>query len=148
MKRWLRLAETIPGCICNGHPLFDATKELQTNDGSLTMVARLGQDCLRHLRRNTNKDLHGARYLIFRSYKFQMGSFGGRRLWAARIFISTNKTNPGLNTTPVAWCTGDELNSLASAIKNIMDGRGNVICDDHIGYSATHTPANSRYAHN
>lgn len=127
LKRWARLTEKMPDCICTGHPLYEATPELNKQDGSLGLVTRITRECLLFLKKETSKDLYGARFVIFHAHRIEIGTFGKRRIWAVQIKISKNKNHPGKDIEPVGWFAASEINILVSNIMNIIDGHGYLI---------------------
>ena len=127
--KWRSLIQSTPNTVGSGCRIYEATKELHLNDGSLVLISKPNHDCLNLLQNFSHKDLSEIQYLQFRAYKLVESGFGGRRFWAVKIIVGKHPKNPGLRLAAVGWIMGTTMKQAFNEIKKVLKGDAQ-ICED------------------
>ncbi len=130
--KWRSLIQNTPNTVGSGCRIYEATKELHLNDGSLVLISKPNHECKNLLRNFSHKDLSEIQYLQFRAYKLIETGFGGRRLWAAKIIAGKHPKNPGLKLVTVGWVKGTTMKRAFIEIKNVLKGEAQIYKDPRI----------------
>ncbi|KZK77452.1 hypothetical protein PsW64_04633 [Pseudovibrio sp. W64] len=127
--KWRSLIQNTPNTVGSGCEIYESTKELHLNDGSLVLISKPNQDCTTLLQSFSKKNLSEIQYLQFRAYKLVEPGFAGRRYWAVKIIAGKHPKNPGLRLLVVGWVKGTTMKRAFNEIKKVLKGDAQ-ICED------------------
>lgn len=65
----------------------------------------------------------------FRTYKLDLGGFGGRRLYMTRVIVSKHDRNPAMDTQTVGWIKSDTMRLAVEHIKEVLEGSGKLLAE-------------------
>ncbi|WP_075701641.1 hypothetical protein [Pseudovibrio brasiliensis] len=127
--KWRSLIQSTPNTVGSGCDIYESTKELHLNDGSLALISKPNHECIELLQNFSHKELTETQYLQFRAYKLVETGFGGRRFWAVKIVAGKHPKNPGLRLATVGWVKGTTMKRAFTEIKKVLKGDAQ-ICKD------------------
>ena len=129
LKKWISLTRDMENCVVSGNSLVESTPRLKLDDEAFIIITKPAPMAYRCIRDHTNKCIRGTRFVQFRTYKVDLGGFGGRRLYVTKVIISKHPRNPAMDLQTVGWMKSDTMRLAVEDIKKVLEGNGELVSD-------------------